>query len=150
MKNKNLISNISSIIVGVLIYIFMSCAHVVVDLGVLGQASANGYDMLGEGTPALIGIGGYILVILAAVMILAGIIGLLMDFKVFSNEKFAKILSIILFVVNIVVAVASILVVIGIAVEEMRIGWAAIINMVITMLAAALSIFGVVKTKKSK
>ena len=150
MKNKNLVSNICSIVVGALVYVFMACAHAVLDLGVGVSFSVAGYDLLTGGTPALVGIGGYILLIGAAVLIVAGILGLLADLKVVKNKTFAKVVAIISFIVSLVVAVASILLVVGIATEGVGLGWAAIVNMAITIIAAVVAVIGVVTCKKSK
>lgn len=165
MKNlKKVITNIGIIIAGILTYVFMGCANLSSNTG-----DFNLYDSMKEGiqesNPLISATGfnltvvaGYFLAIFAGIMILVAIVNLLCNLKVIKNAKVAKILGAVNVIVTIIAAIAAILALIGCAVyisdmkagDYVSIGWAAILNLIIGVLAAICGMINVASTKKSK
>ena len=165
MKNlKNVILNAGMIIAGILMYVFMACANVSTVGG-----SANLFDFMKEGVQEsnqfmsatgfnLAVVAGYFIAIFAAIMIVVAIVNLLCDFGVIKNVKIAKILNIVNMITSILVAIFALLALIGCAVycndvsilTKTTLGWAAIVNLIVGVLAAACGVLGFVWGKKSK
>ena len=169
MKNlKNVILNAGMIIAGILMYVFMACATFT-PKGLPGEESVNLFDFMKKGVQEsnqfmsatglnLAVVAGYFIAIFAAIMIVVAIVNLLCNLGVIKNAKVAKILNIVNMVVSIVIAIAAILVVVGmgsyVSANKMggyaKIGWAAIVNLIVGVLAAACGVLGFVWGKKSK
>lgn len=161
---KVTLMNIANIIIGILIYVFLSQPYIA-SKNVMAVGNTSGYDIIknlfesngGNGTEVMMALSTFFVSIFAGILIVASIYGLLENFNIIKESKFSKIANII----NIVAA--SALVVFGIISLActsayisntqgmsliVKLGWAVIVNFVISILTLASSVFNFILTKK--
>jgi len=159
MKNlKSFLFNLTTALLGIFTLIFLSQGYVKYSLG--GFTSyTNGYDLLEFDTGVeklnMTAISLLIVIILVSIILLISIINILKDFNAFKTSKnFGKIMTIIELVLTGIVLAFSIVGICCLAsfLSELgsvySIGWAFIINLIISVALFAVSIFKILTIKK--
>ena len=159
MKNlKSVITNAVLILVGVLFLVFMSQAYETVKY----MGSITGYDFvettgfkyLPTKTQYMV-VSGIFTIIFVSVLLLVTILCLLTSLNVIKNEKVAKILNI----VNVVAAALTVVFavsVLGVLADSISgatgvsVGWALILNVILSVVALVLTVLPVVTSLKKK
>ena len=162
MKNlKTSLMYIANIIIGVLTYVFLSQSYIGghVDLGILGSYSGDmlsGYDIIanyfdGNGTQVMMALSNLVVAILAGVLILSSIYCMLVSFGAIKKSKAIKMFNFINIIVSLALVVfgaISLFCTIGHLDglssdgDGIVVGWAVIVNLVISVVALVTSYFG--------
>lgn len=166
---KNLKSNLMyalNIIIGVLTYVFLSQSYITLNasLGNFGgnTSIANGYEIIsnyfeGDGTEVMMALSNLIVAILACILILSSIYCMLVNFGVLKKSKAIKISNFINIIVSLALVVFGAISLFctlghldGLSSDGngFIVGWAVIVNFVISTVALLTSFLGLRFSKK--
>ena len=166
---KNLKANLMyllNLVFGVLIYVFLSQSYIDLSASIGGYNEksqvANGYDIIanyfeGSGTEVMMALSNLVVAILAGVLILASIYCMLVSFGVVKKSKAigaVNFLNIILSIALAVMAAISLFCTVGeldglsSGGTGFTIGWAVIVNFVVTVITIVTSILASKFSKK--
>lgn len=162
MKNlKSVITNGVLILVGVLFLIFMSQAYETTILNTTTSTKTGynlidttGFKYLNSKTQYMI-VAGIFTVIFVSILLLVSILCLLTSLDVIKNDKLAKILNIVNVVASALtlVFIVSVLGVVADLIADApgaSIGWAVIMNLILSVVALVLTILPVITSLKKK
>ncbi len=161
MKNlKSVLVNAAVALVGVLFLVFMSQAYETIK--VFDTQTISGYDLtkttnfdLMDSKTKYMVVAGIFTIVFVCVLLLVSILNILTSLEVIKSEKVAKILNIVNVVASalIVVFIVSVL---GIVADQLSgspvasVGWALILNMILAVVALALTVFHLFVSLKKK
>lgn len=170
MKNlKNILTNVGSIVIGVLLYVFLALPYANVSIpsgfGTI-NSSASGYDMISDGfgkgadgKSVMLALSNIFIAILAAVIILIAVYKLLVALNVLKTNKLTKSLNIAYLVSTILVLVFSVIAIgcngglcadLNVVVNVASIGWACILNLILSAVLTAIALLDFILTRKNK
>lgn len=146
MKKKvsNIVFNTIMALCPVLMYVFMSQAYLTMSLGRL-STSENGYNCISFDGEAALDMNAVCLIVIsvfAAILIIASL------YSLFRGAKTEKFVGIIKLVSVVVIAVAALISVICLATEVnelVSVGWAAIVNLIVAVIAVVAYILSKLK-----
>lgn len=163
MKNlKTSLMYIANIIIGVLTYVFLSQSYITFSVGNGSRSVANGYDIIGNyfdgnGTQVMMALSNLVVAILAGVLILSSIYCMLVSFGVIKKSKAIKMFNFINIIVSLALVVfgaISLFCTVGDLADLSSdgngfvVGWAVIVNFVISVVALVTSYLGYRFSKK--
>ena len=173
MKNlKNVILNLSTIVIGALMLIFLSQPHFLLD-GVVASYTSSGYDLLnfdGQSIDVFIAVSILMVIIFVCILMLNSIIGLLENFGVIKNKKVLKINRYIACISSVLVLLFAMFTIGGIGyrastatkfniagiefdvgeLAPLSAGWAAILNFILAIALLAVVLLNKTKNVKTK
>lgn len=137
MKNKvsNILFNVLMIICPVLMYVFMSQSYMTTKTILGKNLWASGYDQISFDGEAAFDMNAVCLIVVsifAGILILASLYSLVRGNK---TEKFIGIIKLVSVIVLVVAALISVVCLASQANEFVLVGWAAIVNLVIAVVA---------------
>lgn len=155
MKNlRSVLMNVALVLVGVLALVFMSQSY-----ATSYGASMSGYDFLdlsGSGLPTeivLTKVSVIINLIVVSAMILVAIVNLLASCGVIKSEKLAKILGIVNIVLAVIFLCANVMAMASLgsfyAGTGVKLGWALILNLILSVAAVVVAVVEKVLSKKN-
>lgn len=172
MKNlKTSLMYIANIIIGVLTYVFLSQSYIggqfsIEGVGGISGSTVSGYDIIanyfdGNGTQVMMAISNLVVAILAGVLILSSIYCMLVSFGAIKKSKAIKMVNFINIIASLALVVfgaISLFCTIGYVNDNSvdneifsagaEIGWAVIVNLVISVVALVTSFLGQRFSKK--
>lgn len=167
MKNlKTSLMYIANIIIGVLTYVFLSQSYITLNfnsgLGGGSEPLLSGYDIIanyfdGDGTQVMMALSNLVVAILAGVLILSSIYCMLVSFGAIKKSKAIKMFNFINIIVSLALVVFGAISLFctighldGLSSDGVGIvvGWAVIVNLVISVVALVTSYLGYRFSKK--
>ncbi len=148
MKNlKSNLMNFANIVIGILVYVFLSQTYIGSGEGKLYFEVANGYDIIGNyfkgnGTEVMMALSNLIVAIFAGILILTSIYLILINLGAFKKSKSFKQVNFINIIISIILAIfsaISLFCTVGYVNGDLQkvfaysVGWAIIVNFIMSI-----------------